>query len=499
MQIEIKDKQELAYYFEKLKQRVFQNELVQTKYIDLGVTVIRVLCYTKEIIPLMEKQLTYTLRDEMDHYDSTLVVWKETQFENFAKSLGDKFNPTKNMRLRVEKVYHKGKYPPVCIMDKEYSNFLPAIRIDNIAGIIEAYDVKQKTCYYGVADLSPEEFIKQGHIFVQPINELIKTDYVNLAHGAIIGYNNNGFLFCARGQRGKSTLTVHAMMHDFEYVSDDYQILEQRENQLYSYPIYSIITLSPEMYNELYNDLQGKFVSNNARKDKYVINIAPYHHQFKKNYPIRLCIFPEIVSDKEPSIQKCSASDKGRAIVQLIHSTVMQMRDLNNKAVIQKMFNMVQNLPFYKLNLCRNIDHNTEYLRQFLQDFDFNQKENTKLNEVLLDITFDLANILDTRTFTIYSMNKFATNVYENLLNGFSAVDVRKSLEKYTDKNPNLLSEFDSFVDQINQHQWNVDYEKIMEQVVINPEFIKECNYKLFVTEFAETETKELVVIKKGK
>ena len=107
-------------------------------------------------------------------------------------------------------------------------------------------------------------------------------------HGAVIGLNGDGICFCARGQRGKSTLSVLSMMKGFEYVSDDYLILHKKDNQLLSSPIYSIITLSPVMYNRLYDYLKGsQFVSNNARKDKYVFNISNFHNTFKQNYPIK--------------------------------------------------------------------------------------------------------------------------------------------------------------------------------------------------------------------
>ena len=330
MKIDVSSKTELKGYFQKIWAHVTQNDLYATKYIDLGVKVIRVLCYTPEVIPAIERQLTYVLRDSADHFDETIVVWKEKDVDSCAKSLDERLDPKKNLKLRIEMLYAKNRYPSVEIMDNHFSPIRPVIFFNNT--MIEAYDTENHIAYYAVDNFDPEEFIKQGHIFVRLLNGLIKTPTVNLVHGAIFGFNNNGILLCARGQRGKSTLTVHAMMHGFEYVSDDYQILEHGlDGTIYSYPIYSIITLSPQMYNELYDDLKGKFVSNNARKDKYVINISPYHDQFKSHYPVRVCIFPEIVSDKDPSIVKCSVLDKGRAIVQMIHSTVMQMHDLNDK------------------------------------------------------------------------------------------------------------------------------------------------------------------------
>lgn len=496
MKIDIDTKEILRKYFNNLSSYVQQKPLVATKYIDLGVKVIRILCYDKGFLSHMERQLTYVLRDELPNYDETLVVFKEDDAKQIAISFGDEFNPKKNMRLRLDMVYNKGNYPSIWVFNKNTSPINPVISFDMYSGIIEANDVENRTYYYGVKDLEPEEFIKQGHIFVQPLNNLIKTDSVNIAHGAIIGFNNNGLLMCARGQRGKSTLTVHAMMHGFEYVSDDYQILENKHGEIYSYPIYSIITLSPTMYNELYDDLKGKFVSNNARKDKYVINIAGYHEQFRKEYPIRLCLFPEIVSDAEPSISFCTPEDKGRAIVQLIHSTVMQMRDLNDHKTIKKLFDMVKDLDFYKLNLCRNIDANTEYLRKFLNDFDFSSRKGIKTQRIMVDITFDLANILDSETSTIYSMNKFATNVYENLLKGVSPERIWSALEPFTKENSNLKQEFLLFCNEIQKRDFLNSKSVDAAEAKINKSFAEECKFKLSVLEFAEEETIELIKTK---
>ena len=492
MQIKLTDKTELQQYLHKIKQQAESTALFCTKYIDLGLKTVRVLCYSPEFLPLMQKQLTFTLKDHSDNYDDTLVIWKQQDTHNFITSLGDRFDPRKNMRLRLEMVAYKVKSLNVAIMDETYSHHNPVISIDSFHGLIEAVDTETNTYYYGVENLEPEEFIKQGHIFVQLLNNIVKTPTANIVHGAVVGTNNNGVLFCARGQRGKSTLTVLSMMKGFEYVSDDYLTLEQKGEGLYASPIYSIITLSPRMYNELYDELKGKFVSNNARKDKYVINIEGYHNQFKVNYPIKLCIFPEIVSDKEPSIVPCSAEDKGRAIVQLIQSTVSQMRDLNNRAVIKKIFDMVKDKEFYKFHLCNNIQRNTEFLREFLQNLQLDGTGNSATEKVMTDITFDLANILDSENHTIYSLNKFATNLLENLQNGVSAEQIATALQQIKGKNPKIDEQFNGFVQVLNTKGF-IKPSGITQGLNINWEFAKENNYKLSVLEYAETATNELV------
>ena len=78
---------------------------------------------------------------------------------------------------------------------------------------------------------------------------------------------------------------------------------------------------------------------------------------------------------KEPSIRLCTSAEKGRAMVQLIQSTLMQTRDLCENWTVKKIMNMVKDYPFYKFNLCHDINKNTEFLREFMNDFD---KQNTK-------------------------------------------------------------------------------------------------------------------------
>lgn len=326
-------------WFVELHSRIAQSCREEIRYIDLGVKTLRVLCYDPGFLPLMEKQLSWSLKDSAQHYDATLVIWKEMDMTAKDQELVQGFD------LDGRQV----------------------LSINETAGILHAYDAVEETYYYAANDLRPEEFIKQGHIFVKVLYDLLKTPNSSLVHGACVGINGKGVLFCARGQRGKSTLSVLAMLEGFEYVSDDYLVLEKDEDGLWAYPIYSIITLSPTMYNELYDELEGtRFVSNNARRDKYVINIANLHDRFRTRYPVHACMFPEIVSDPEPSITSIDGLGKGRAITQLAHSTMMQMNDLHDPATTRKLMSMVSDKPYYQIRLCRDIHANVEKLRQFI-------------------------------------------------------------------------------------------------------------------------------------
>jgi len=329
-------------HFEEIHNRLKEtSSFFETKFIDLGVKTIRVLNYAEGFKSILEKQLTWSLKDSANAWDETIVLWHDPDVEKKCPDVLQGFD----------------------------LDFRKVVSINEGPGMFKGYDAIDKTHYYSAYDLSPEEFIKQGHLLVKIFYEILKTPSTNLVHGACVGMDGKGILFCARGQRGKSTLSVLAMLEGFEYVSDDYLVLSKEDDGLYTYPIYSIITLSPTMFNELYDDLEGtRFVSNNARKDKYVINIANCHDRFRSRYPIRACMFPEIVSDPEPSIVKFDGAGKGRSITQLAHSTMLQMDDLHDTVTTRKLTSMVQDQEFYQIRLCRDIRKNVEALREFLKE-----------------------------------------------------------------------------------------------------------------------------------
>lgn len=373
---------------QKIDAHIRQNhQLHWQKYLRLGSRTVRIICYSQDFIHLIKTQLSYILQDSAQSYDATIVLWNEKEPESFAGKFID--NHAKS-RIRLQHLALKsadvefeiadekqqqftriksvnGSIKYFAVLDNSYSQHHPLIKINSLSGIINAHDCEQNIYYYGAKDLHPEEFIKQGHIFVHLFNKILKTANSGLVHGAVVGLNQKGILFCGRGQRGKSTLAVLSMMQGFEYVADDYLVLEKNGDELHSFPIYSIITLSPRMNEELRHEMKGEFVSNNARRDKYVIDVKAYHENFREKYPIKICMFPQIVADEKPSIVLCK---KGRAITQLVHSTISQMEDKHDIKTIRKLVSFIQNFSFYQINLCSDIRSNVECLRQFLTNYD---------------------------------------------------------------------------------------------------------------------------------
>lgn len=354
--------------FDFMADKIYRSsDFMVIKYLCFYNLCVRVIAFTPEVLTSMKQQLTYVLRDEAEHYDATIVVFKEVKTETFLAEAGEQFDLRKNRVLKVCTMWMRSFYVNIAENKRSDSVFM---NIDGKTGLINAFDEENKTVYYGVRDFTPEEFLKHGHVFVKALYRLNALYKRHLVHGAALGVNGVGALICARGQRGKSTLTVNALLHGFDYVADDYLILDKEGDNLYASPVYSIITLNPKMYQKMYDEFKGKFVSTNARFDKYVFNIEAYHKQFKERYPIKVCLFPNICADKEPSITPLK---KGRAVAQMIHSTINQTNDDYHTQTVKKLIDFLMPFEFYQINLCIDIDKNTQCLYEFLTTFKGNK------------------------------------------------------------------------------------------------------------------------------
>lgn len=338
------------------------------KYIELGTRTVRLLVYSSAFMPFIERHLAWSLKDEAGQYCATLVVWQE-DISDITLGLLSHLAPDRYRKLRIEKLTRTGipEIPRITIYDEDEQRIWPLLETMPKHGTISANNPQSNTYYYALQDLAPEEVIKRGHLFVHAFSKIANTPSSNLVHGAAVGVQDTGVLFCGIGYRGKSTLTVNALLDGFDYVSDDYLVVENQDSELRAWPIYSMVALSSEMYHKQYENFRGKFLSNNARKDKYIFNIEAYHEQFRSGYPIKLCMYLRIANCAEPSIVP---GDKEIAIEELTLSSLRITGNAQDVMSIGKLYGLVQHFPFYRFNLSTDLGKNTRCLREFLENYE---------------------------------------------------------------------------------------------------------------------------------
>ena len=330
----------LKYYSfldDKFKKTAEKN-LIVTKYLDLGIKVIRLQITCEEFVPKLEKYFSCSLKDAVDNYDETLYIWKG----NVHSFLNEQY---------------KSKLVTIACENRRF------IRIDSQNKIINAENPKEKKYYFISEEYSYNALSQQGHLFVRLISQMLRTDHSALVHSAAIGVDNKGILICAKGGSGKSTLSVSCLINEFQYVSDDYLILNKTDNNLYASPIYSIITLSPQVYKQMVN-LKSEYMCNNYNNTKYILNISSYDNKLDRKLPVKAIVFPNIANVQEPTIEK---TNKNRALTQLVFSTATQMNNDNDTSYMKLLISLIKDLDFYQINLSQNLNKNVEVLKQFIK------------------------------------------------------------------------------------------------------------------------------------
>lgn len=332
-------------------------------FVNLGdLKVVRIIVCDRRALLLMKRELGWITTEPVTEPDATVVLWQEGAPESFfSRAFGLNLPPLKE---------EDGES---VMFLKDGNEMTPLAQIDLRDHTVHvAYG---NTYYYGADCFDPESWLqRQGHLFYQIFYHIVSSPCSSLVHGACVGVGGKGVLVCARGGRGKSTLTVSALLNGFEYVADDYLILERREGLLCASPIYSTVALSPKMYNILYDDMEkARFVGIGTAKGKFVFDMAKYGSQVRRQYPILAGIFPEIdMTAGEPSIERCSDMERRRAITHISHSTVSQMYKYGLKQgqkdsdAIVKLINMLKDLEYYKMILCQDVYRNEEFLRSFV-------------------------------------------------------------------------------------------------------------------------------------
>ena len=322
-------------------------------YLDLaGIRSVGIRCNQPDEGPILRRQLDWSMRSYITHVDSTIFLWQDGDLSLFHQRVLGLDLPLEDNYLML-----------VTWDGQRMSSFGGFSAQDGFFSIWAGE--KQ---YYCVHSLKPEELLKI-HLFAMNFSRMIDTPSSTMIHGACVGVDGKGVLLCARGGKGKSTLTVSSLFKGFEYVSDDYLIIRKEEERLLASPIYSMTALSPQIYSLLYNDLgPSRFIGLNGRMNKYILDISAFRDNARWDYPVKACVFPEIADVKEPQIIPCSSQEKGRALTHIVHSTIEQMQEQGNSTAVRKLLGMLSGLDFYRIVLSPDLFRNVECLRSFIKE-----------------------------------------------------------------------------------------------------------------------------------
>ena len=331
---------------------IFDKEIARKKdvenffYINICGIVIKIENYSSKLSEDLKDKFDYCITNDYSHVDATIKVWEQG---NFKSLISDNSFGLKNMYI-TESI--ETRFEPLVFLD-----------IDN--NKLDAFNKKTNTYYYGRKEFNIDTIAKTGHIFAQEIARILENHNISLVHSASVGIDGKGILISARGLGGKSTLSISALLDDFDYVSDDYVALKKDNGIVKSYPIYSIITLSQKMIDTMTNLKAKTLYTHPWNNTKKILNISNYHNKFVNGLDIKAVVFPNICGTDKPYIEKVS---KGKAITQCIDSTIQQVNKKYDKKYTQQLISLMKDFDFYQINLSYDIFRNVEILKNFIKN-----------------------------------------------------------------------------------------------------------------------------------
>ena len=220
-------------------------------------------------------------------------------------------------------------------------------------------DYQRNIFYYCRHPESKPELILYGHAMVVMLGQWARQNGMMLLHSACVGVNGKGIMLSARGGGGKSTLAVSCLLNGFDFVSDDY-ILVNREGPLKAMPLYRTVSLNQDMASVLKPDLPVIHIDHD-RNDKLMMDASSY--EFKDKLPVHAIIYPSLTDNDLPSVRE---TVRGPVLVKLIDSTASQLGVFRDPEAYREMSQRLLNVPVYEIGLCKNLEKNVQCLKNFI-------------------------------------------------------------------------------------------------------------------------------------
>lgn len=186
-------------------------------------------------------------------------------------------------------------------------------------------------------------------------------------HSGAVGLDGEGVLISSVGGRGKSTTVLGCLQDGFDYVSDDYLVLDPETSA--AYPLYGYGVLNGDSLN-LLPELKPMAAGGvPGRPDRWIVDLSAYRGQFRRGMKIRAIVYPRVPSGAEAGRNAMIRRDPLRTgRTQLLVSSACQngLGVMENQAALHALFGAVSGLPSYELLLSPDRKSNCRALRELI-------------------------------------------------------------------------------------------------------------------------------------
>ena len=219
-----------------------------------------------------------------------------------------------------------------------------------------------RNCYYHCRQpMDYDDYVIHGHSMASVFGRWAIQNGLLLLHSACVGVDGKGVILSARGGGGKSTLAISCLLGGFDFVSDDY-ILVNQKGPMKAMPLYKVIGINQDMAAILKPDMPV-LRTEPRRGDKLYLDASGC--EIKEELPVHAIIFPHPCDAEEPLIRPTAP---GPVLSKVLDTTAKNMRVFRDPEPYRIMAARLNGLPVYEFCLTRDLERNREYFRDFIKN-----------------------------------------------------------------------------------------------------------------------------------
>lgn len=196
--------------------------------------------------------------------------------------------------------------------------------------------------------------------FRQILHHFFEDSHYCLIHGAGVGINGIGVLLTAKGGSGKSTSALACLSNGWQYVGDDFILLNTNTNYMYS--LYNVAKLEPHQLANFKNLAEITLSKNQDMHKQQIFLFPKYQSRLCRKMKLRAIITPQYDASLDANtLFPCSVS---HSLLAMAPSTVFLLKA--DKRLFNKLSQVCQSLPTYKLNTSSDLDNIPKVIEQVL-------------------------------------------------------------------------------------------------------------------------------------
>jgi hypothetical protein len=242
-----------------------------------------------------------------------------------------------------------------------YNNERFRTAFDQGTSALSMIDHERGLALFWTRDAQELPSYESGAPFRTILNWWAERNDLVLVHCGAIGTERGAAILAGPGGSGKSTTALLCAQAGWNYLADDYCLLQVAEpSRVFS--LYNSAKLGHDQLSQ-FKTLAGKSAAMDGDKHLFFLNDI-WQKRLTRSLPSRLLLLPRVSGDRDTLIEPASAGEALRAVAP---STIFQLSGAGQTS-FQRLSSFVERIPVRHLNLGRDFEKIPERISACLSE-----------------------------------------------------------------------------------------------------------------------------------